>query len=58
MKKLKKGDLVDIELKNISGLKKLLLVRTVHRDNTITLEDLFGRYYGRINYNLIHKVDD
>lgn len=54
---IKKGDLVDIGLKNISGLSKLLVVRTIHKDNTITLEDLFGRYYGRIERDLIKEVN-
>ena len=52
---IKKGDFVDIGI-TICGLPKLLVVRTVHRDNTVTLED-FGKYYGRINRNSIKSVE-
>lgn len=56
---MKKGDFVDIGLKNISGLPKLLVVRSIHKDGTVTLEDLFGKYYGRVDKSQLKgKVED
>ena len=55
VEKIKKGDFVDIGIK-ICGLPKILVVRTVHRDNTVTLENSFGEYYKRVDYNIIKKL--
>lgn len=45
--RIKKGDCVDIGVR-YNGMIHWLYVRTVHKDRTITLEDIKGCFYSRI----------
>ena len=52
---IKKGDCVDIGVR-YNGMIRWLYVRTVHKDGTITLEDIKGCFYSRISSEEIKQT--
>ena len=52
---IKKGDCVDIGIRH-NGTIYWLYVRTVHKNKTVTLEDIKGLFYDRISIEEIKQT--
>ena len=53
--RVKKGDCVDIGIR-YNGMIHWLYVRTVHKDKTVTLENIRGLFYDRISIKEIKQI--